>query len=89
MRNEYELKLEAQQKETQEIVTMIENKMRREMETVSQRLAQEAKAARTQLLDRDESSRRMLQENSRLGEVIRDLKSQLLQLEAQVTSLND
>lgn len=40
---------------------MIEARMRKEVDAVSQRLGQEVKTARAQLLERDESSRRLLQ----------------------------
>lgn len=59
------------------------------MDSVSSRLTQEVKSARNQVLDRDETNRRLIHENNRLAEIIKDQKSQLLDMEQQITLLND
>lgn len=59
------------------------------MDSLAGRLTQEVKSARSQLLDRDETNRRLLHENTRLADIIRDQKGQLLDLEQQVTLLVD
>ena len=57
------------------------------MDSVAGRLSQEVKSARSQVLDRDETNRRLIHENGRLAEIIKDQKGQLLEMEQQVTQL--